>query len=74
MSREQQLKRFADNQTLFLRKAKDKNARDYQMTLWAGFLTGMLLTNAITHQEYNAYYEDLQKLSKELDAAQERTA
>ncbi len=74
MSRKQQLERFAAKQMEFLRGAEDKNARDYQMMLWAGFLSGLRLTNAITHQEYDDYYKDLQDLSEQLDAEQEKTA
>ena len=37
--------------------------------LCAGFLSGLLLTNAITRQEYNEYYDYLRELSKEIDAA-----
>lgn len=74
MSRKQQLERFAAKQMDFLREAKDKNARDYQMMLWAGFLSGLRLTNAITQQEYNAYYKSLQDLSEQFDAEPEKIA
>lgn len=74
MTRVNQLELFASNQIKFLREAKDKKTRDYQMMLWAGFLSGLRLTNAITQGEYKAYYKDLQDLSKKLDAEQEKTA
>lgn len=71
MSREQQMALFTKKQMQFMRKAKNKADRDYQIMLWAGFLTGMRLANSITRQEYDAYYKDLQDLSAELDAMQE---
>lgn len=52
-----------------MQNTKDKAERDYHLMLWAGFLTGLRLTNAITKEEYDQYYDDLRKLSKELDAA-----
>ena len=69
MSRKKQLKNIARKQAELMQNTKDKAERDYHLMLWAGFLTGLRLTNAITKEEYDQYYDDLRKLSKELDAA-----
>lgn len=52
-----------------MQRTKDKTERDYHLMMWAGFLTGLRLTNAITQEEYNHYYEELRKLSVKLNAA-----
>ena len=61
-TRKQQIRTFADNQIRMM--TESKSSRD-----WGGFLTGLRLTNAITYQEYDAYYKELQCLAEKLRTA-----
>lgn len=69
MTREKQLKILAGKQMRLMREAENKAQREYQMMLWAGFLAGLRLANAISRQEYDRYYNDLQELSERLNTA-----
>lgn len=68
-TRKQQIRMFADNQIRMMTESKSSRDRDYQLMLWGGFLTGLRLTNAITYQEYVAYYKELQFLAEKLRTA-----
>ena len=63
-TRKQQIRTLADNQIRMMTETKNSRDRDYQLMLWGGFLTGLRLTNAITYQEYDAYYKELQFLAE----------
>lgn len=63
-----QIQALAKRQMMLMREMTTQKDRDYQMMLWCGFLTGLRLTNAITHEEYNHYYTDLQELANKLDS------
>ena len=67
-TRKQQIRTLADNQIRMMTETKNSRDRDYQLMLWGGFLTGLRLTNAITYQEYDAYYKELQVLAEKLRA------
>lgn len=67
-TRKQQIRTFAENQIRMMTESKSDSDRDYQLMLWGGFLTGLRLTNAITYQEYDAYYKELQFLAEKLRA------
>ncbi len=64
-----QLQRMARNQMKLMQETKTQRERDYQLMLWCGFLTGLRLTNAITQEEYDRYYRDLQEMAEKLGAA-----
>lgn len=64
-----QLQRMARKQMELMQEMKTQRERDYQMMLWCGFLTGLRLTNAITYEEYNRYYRELQEMAEKLGAA-----
>lgn len=64
-----QIQALAKRQMKLMREITAQKDRDYQMMLWCGFLTGLRLTNAITHEEYNHYYTELQELADKLDDA-----
>lgn len=67
-TRKQQIRTLTDNQIRMMTETKNSRDRDYQLMLWGGFLTGLRLTNAITYQEYDAYYKELQFLAEKLRA------
>ena len=69
MLRKRQLEKILQKQVAVIQEAENKSERDYGLMLCAGFLSGLLLTNAITRQEYNEYYDYLRELSNEIDAA-----
>lgn len=64
-----QLQRMARKQMKLMQEMKTQREREYQLMLWCGFLTGLRLTNAITKEEYDRYYRDLQEMAEKLDAA-----
>ncbi len=65
-----QIQALAKRQMKLMKEITAQKDRDYQMMLWCGFLTGLRLTNAITHEEYNRYYTDLQELANKMDEAE----
>lgn len=67
--RNRQLQMMARKQMKLMREMKTQRDRDYQLMLWCGFLTGLRMTNAITKEEYDRYYQVLQELAEKLDAA-----
>lgn len=69
VSVKERVDQIARKQVKLMQRTKDKTERDYHLMMWAGFLTGLRLTNAITQEEYNHYYEELRKLSVKLNAA-----
>lgn len=69
METKKQLKVMAKKQMKLMKEMQTERDREYQMMLWCGFLTGMRLTNAITHEEYDHYYRELQELAYKLGTA-----
>ena len=64
-----QLQRMARKQMKLMQEMRTQREREYQLMLWCGFLTGLRLTNAITKEEYDRYYRDLQEMAEKMDAA-----
>ena len=60
-------------QMKLIKETVKENERDQLLAMWGGFLTGLLLTNAITYQEYDSSYKKLQDFSKKLGNTQGRT-
>ena len=69
MSRQKQMEIFAGNSIREIVHAKDQTERDRLVGMYAGFLAGVRLTNAISQQEYNKYYAELQEIAHKLEAA-----
>lgn len=67
--KDKQLQRMARKQMKLMQEMKTQREREYQLMLWCGFLTGLRLTNAITKEEYDRYYRDLQEMAEKMDAA-----
>ena len=67
--KDRQLQRMARKQMKLMQEMKTQREREYQLTLWCGFLTGLRLTNAITKEESDRYYRDLQEMAEKMDAA-----
>ena len=67
--KDRQLQRMARKQMKLMQEMKSQREREYQLMLWCGFLTGLRLTNAITKEEYDRYYRDLQEMAEKMDAA-----
>ncbi len=67
--KDRQLQRMARKQMKLMQEMKTQREREYQLMLWCGFLTGLRLTNAITKEEYDRYYRDLQEMAEKMDAA-----
>ena len=67
--KDRQLQRMARKQMKLIQEMKTQREREYQLMLWCGFLTGLRLTNAITKEEYDRYYRDLQEMAEKMDAA-----
>ena len=67
--KDRQLQRMARKQMKLMQEMKTQREREYQLMLWCGFLTGLRLTNAITKEEYDRYYRDLQERAEKMDAA-----
>ena len=67
--KDRQLQRMARKQMKLMQEMKTQGEREYQLMLWCGFLTGLRLTNAITKEEYDRYYRDLQEMAEKMDAA-----
>ena len=68
IKREIQLNAWLEKNRKIAAEAKNEKERDYILSMWAGFLGGLRMTNAITQQEYNAYYNDLKSLIEELES------
>lgn len=66
--REIQLNAWLKKNRRLVEEAKNENERDYILSIWAGFLSGLRMTNAITQRDYNAYYDELRSLVEELEA------
>ena len=67
--KDRQLQRMARKQMKLMQEMKTQREREYQLMLWCGFLTGLRLTNAITKEEYDRYYRDLQEMAEKMEAA-----
>ena len=67
--KDRQLQRMARKQMKLMQEMKTQREREYQLMLWCGFLTGLQLTNAISKEEYDRYYRDLQEMAEKMDAA-----
>lgn len=67
--KDRQLQRMARKQMKLMQEMKTQREREYQLMLWCGFLTGLRLTNAISKEEYDRYYRDLQEMAEKMDAA-----
>ena len=67
--KDRQLQRMARKQMKLMQEMKTQREREYHLMLWGGFLTGLRLTNAITKEEYDRYYRDLQEMAEKMDAA-----
>lgn len=67
IEREIQLNAWLEKNRKIVAEAQNEKERDYIPSMWAGFLGGLRITNAITRQEYNAYYNDLKSLTEELE-------
>lgn len=65
--REMQLNAWLKKNRRMAEEAKSENERDYILSIWAGFLSGLRMTNAITQKDYNAYYDELRSLIEELE-------
>lgn len=67
--KDRQLQRMARKQMKLMQEMKTQREQEYQLMLWCGFLTGLRLTNAISKEEYDRYYRDLQEMAEKMDAA-----
>lgn len=65
--REKQLNAWLNKNRRLVEETGDEKERDYIIFMWAGFLSGLRMTNTINQMEYNAYYEELKSLVDELE-------
>ena len=67
ISREKQMRKFAKCVVKEIRAETDRDEREHFLAVWIGFLTGMRMTNAITKEEYDYYYQKLRDIVTELE-------
>lgn len=65
--RESQLNAWLAKNRRVAMEAQNGQERDYIFAMWAGFLNGLRMTNAITQREYNAYFNDFKVFVQELE-------
>lgn len=66
-TQERQLRVMIIKQKELVLNTSSEHDRAIAIGMWAGFLNGLRMTNAITQERYNQAYNELQELVVELD-------
>lgn len=67
--KDKQLRAWVQKQKHLINEATEQKDRNYLTAMWGGFLNGLRLTNAITYQEYQEMYSEIQRYAAGLEAA-----
>ncbi len=66
-TQERQLKAMILKQKELVLNTSSEHDRAVAIGMWAGFLSGLRMTNAITQERYNQAYNELQALVREME-------
>lgn len=66
-AKERQLKVWFNKNRLLIEASRTAKEKDYIISMWMGFLSGLRMAGTITRKEYKAYYSKLKNLAGELE-------
>ena len=69
MEKEVMLRKWIQKHKALINEAPDKIQRDYLVMMWVGFLNGLRVSNAISWNDYNSLYKEIQEFAEGVEAA-----
>ena len=69
MEKEVMLRKWIQKHKALINEAPDKTQRDYLVMMWVGFLNGLRVSNAISWNDYNSLYKEIQEFAEGVEGA-----